>query len=403
VGGRPRIYEGLDDLAARESVARWLGTVSEGDSRRHAIYTLNRFIRWRHSRGLEDNPDGWVNECSSGTVKTLTDHLKVLQDYIHSDEFEGASRETRRKHYFRIRALYECNFVPLPSVGLRLPNGHEGPVRVQVTANDFLEMTRRVLSAGHLTVRDRAIVLVMLQSGMDASTVTEVFNYVGFPQLVTHFGTEEFLQWNTERCPVKVDLVRPKSDRRFYTFVDVDAVEALKDWLRVRYKYSPIKIEPANPGELPRSGQIFIDQYGNALTAKAIGHVFRDAGRRAGINVNHGPGPGLYKGARIRYGFHSHECRDVIKTLARGRADQAVAEFCLGHSIDKLRYDKSPWNDPEYFRREYLKISRPYLNPISGSVLQVRNEIEKEYADRLSRLENEMEELLDRKRVASMT
>ena len=66
-----------------------------------------------------------------------------------------------------------------------------------------------------------------------------------------------------------------------------------------------------------------------------------------------------FQGARNRYAWHSHEVRDTIRTLARGKADQAVAEFIIGHSIDKLGYDKSPRNDPEYFRGEYLKLSRP--------------------------------------------
>jgi hypothetical protein len=58
-------------------------------------------------KGLPDDPDQWVAECMNGNNATLIQHLKVLQDYVASDEFEGDGRETRRKHYFRMRGLRE--------------------------------------------------------------------------------------------------------------------------------------------------------------------------------------------------------------------------------------------------------------------------------------------------------
>lgn len=39
---------------------------------------------------------------------------------MKSPEFEGDDNETRRTHYFSLRALYDANFVPLPDVKLRL-------------------------------------------------------------------------------------------------------------------------------------------------------------------------------------------------------------------------------------------------------------------------------------------
>jgi hypothetical protein len=71
--------------------------------------------------------------------------------------------------------------------------------------------------------------LVMLQSGMDASTLAEVFNFYAYPQLVSFFGSEDFNSWDTFKCPVRIDLRRPKSDYRYYSFLDVDAIEAVKD------------------------------------------------------------------------------------------------------------------------------------------------------------------------------
>jgi hypothetical protein len=45
--------------------------------------------------------------------------------------------------------------------------------------------------------------------------------------------------------------------------------------------------------------------------------------------------------------------------------NQVTSEFFLGHTIDKLGYDKSPRYDEEWFKREYMKVE-PYLNLISN-------------------------------------
>lgn len=401
-GGGLRVYprEALEALASKPVVKRWLEGLAK-TNKAHSLYTLNRFVLWRLKKGLNADPHTWIRECEAGTVRTLKAHLQTLQDWVMSSEFEGSSRETRRKAWFRVRGLYEANMVPLPAVKFRAPGTEIHQVKVQTTATEFLSMVKRVLSSGRLTVRDRSVILVMLQSGMDASTCAEVFNLIGYAQLVRFLG-EDFRSWDVRDCPVRIDLVRPKSGYRFYSFVDVDAVEALKEWLAFRERFvGPIQVRgSSSPNALPESDPIWTDQYSDRLNGAGIGQIFRDAGKRAGVNVCNGPTP-AFKGARVRFPFHSHEVRDTLRTLARGRADVAVAEFCIGHSIDKLHYDKSPWNDPEYFRREYLKISRPWLNPISGTVLQVRSEIEKEYAERLTRLEKEMAEILSGTRSVS--
>jgi hypothetical protein len=57
-GGRKKVCTNLDALAAKESVRRWIEGLTEGHSRKHAIYLVNRFVIWRRSRGLETDPDG---------------------------------------------------------------------------------------------------------------------------------------------------------------------------------------------------------------------------------------------------------------------------------------------------------------------------------------------------------
>jgi hypothetical protein len=154
LGGRKIPYEDLPELAAKDCVKIWIEGLTEGPSRKHGIYSLNRYVRWRRAKSLESDPEKWAAECRDSTVRTLTAHLKLLQEYVRSSEFEGDDNETRKKHYFRIRGFYEANFVPLPDVKLKLPVNGNHKVEVEVTASSFLKMAGKVLSAGKLDVRD---------------------------------------------------------------------------------------------------------------------------------------------------------------------------------------------------------------------------------------------------------
>ncbi len=57
MGGRKKVYTNLEALAAKETVRRWIEGLTEGHSRKHAIYSVNRYVIWRGSRGLETDPD----------------------------------------------------------------------------------------------------------------------------------------------------------------------------------------------------------------------------------------------------------------------------------------------------------------------------------------------------------
>jgi integrase len=406
MGGRPRLYEDLGGLRARESVNVWLRGLREGPGRNTALYHFAGFLRWRRLKGCESDPDRIVAECVSGTNRTLIDHLKLAQEYcLTAPGFEGDKKSTRSRVYRSVRSFYLANYVPLPQSRLRVNNQEESnEVEDDVTARQFLEMVRRVLTGTKISVRDRSIILTMLQGGLDDSTLSEVFNYVAYPQLVLAFGTPDYNLWDTSSCPVRIDLTRPKTSYRYYTFLDVDAVECLKDWLQVRQMLtgSEVKILPSdNPKHLPKSDPIYLNQRLGPIRPSNAWQVFNLSGKRAGINVRSGDEKQPYKGARVRYPFHSHECRDTMITLARGKVDVAVPKYLTGHNIDTLHYDKSPRDNPDHFREEYLKLARPYLNPISGKVLEARESLERElraeFESRLGSLERQMQDYLPRR------
>jgi len=388
-GGISKVYDDLEPLIERESVRKWLNALRSGGYRKGNVYALGRYVRWLKSRGFEADPDRLIDECLNGNNRVLVDHVSRLLEYCQ--EYPSENKETVRREMATIRSFYLHNFVELPHVRPVVRNGNHHTIRREITAHDFLEYINTALHYGKVSVRDRAVILAMLQSGMDASTLTDVFNLVGYPQLLNSGVLNDVSKCQTA-CPIRIDLVRPKSDYRYYTFLDIDAVETIAEYLKGR----DLKVYPGNPGELPHSDPIFIDKFGHPMSAKQVTSIFLMAGRRAKINIRD-PSVKLekFKGAHIQYAFHSHECRDTLITMAKHvGADMTAANFFLGHSIDKLKYDKSPWNDPEHYRKEYMKIARPWLNPASGKALETETRIRNEYEERLAKLEEQLNALL---------
>ena len=407
MGGRKRVYNDIRELGDSPPIQKWLEGLRAGPHRTTALYNFARFIRWRKAQGLESDPGTIVEDCLAGTNRTLINHLDALVNYCQGDTFKDSSLETRKKNFKDVVSFYRAHFITLPKA--RIKGEPQLRVRTEITASKFLDFAKTVLLKARLAPKARAVIITMLQSGMDASTLAEVFNTFGYPQLVNYFGTDDFRSWDVGRCPVRIDLLRPKSQYRYCTFLDVDAIDALKDWLDKRQALtgSAIKIHRSKgPSDLPASEPIFTKRDGSAISASNVGEIFRDSGKKAGVNIIPAERPAEFKGASNRYPFHSHEVRDTMITLARSaKADISAVNFFVGHSIDKLKYDRSPWDSEEYFRAEYLKVTRPTLNIVShfeaahsaaSSSSEIEAKLKAEFDARLRGLEAQMELLLSK-------
>ena len=387
---RPRVYDDVEPILKFKTVKEWADGRAPGNSRKTAVYHMAAYIRWRRKMGLSVDPDRWVEECVNGTNKTLIEHLRPLKEWVEGPELDGSDPDTRSKHYTDIRGFYAHHLVPLPRSKLNEGAVQATKVRRETTATGFLQMMQKVLE-GQVRPRDRSMMLSMLQGGMDASTLTESYNLLAYPQFVDHFGTEDWTRWDEDYVPVRIDLVRPKTDYQFYTFQGRDAVTALKAWLNVRKSlWGDIKVRrQANPQMLATSDPIYLTDYGTAIAARYITHLFEGYGVRSGVNVVPDEKALPFKGAARRYPFRSHECRDTLVTLARrAKVDLPAANYFIGHEIDAYRYDKSPQDDPDWFKEQYTRLA-PYLNISSQKETMMKEKIERGIGGRIKSLEEE--------------
>jgi hypothetical protein len=356
-------YEGILEY---ETVRRWSKGLKEGTGRRTGLYHLARYLEYLKRVQIRRTPDQLIEDCIDGNNRTLNEHLDMLKGFVEGDTLGSLSRSARERIYVSIRSFYMHNRVHLLREPLRFNDDNSVVTKEQ--GSIMLDHIRKAVSHKGCSVRDRAIILCMMQSGMDDSTLADVFNHVAYPQMVKHFGTEDHASWSLDECPIRIDLVRPKTGYRYYSFIDRDATEALKDWLNVRLSLTgkKLSVQPKpKPNELPKSDPLFIVKKGQPVRAYLVSKIFRDVGVEAGIIIKPNAKAERFKGASRRYAFHSHEVRDLLKSLARVCGiDTPVADFFLGHSIDKLGYDKNPWNFPEHFRVQYMKMSN-FINVLT--------------------------------------
>jgi hypothetical protein len=116
----------------------------------------------------------------------------------------------------------------------------------------------------------------------------------------------------------------------------------LKTWLKVR---------PDVGGR-----DLFINGYGNPINYSSMETYHNRHLKKLGLFESPEPGS-----TRSRSGRNIHEIRDFFKTRFHlSHADLLVADFCMGHDIDPLGYDKA-MRDESYVRNEYRK-AEPWLN-----------------------------------------
>jgi hypothetical protein len=408
---RPRLYIDLDRWLGFKSVQTWLGgLIDEGQRKR--IYDFARYGRWRAKKGLESDLDELIRICDEGTVKDLKRQAEELKAWLESDDFHGVKKSSRDRYEVDVRAFFRASMIDLPRFKIVVPVSEVQGLQLEqeVTGTKFLELVKRVLANGKLSIRGRSITLTIVQTFSDNSTLVKVHNFYLFPQLAKFFGTTDYHAWDLSLCPAgPVFFTRPKNveaghepdpKRLPYTFMHRDGVQALIEWLDERKRQTGREIQvysPAGPRFLPQSDPICIMADGRPMSARHPTNLFCESGKRARVNM---PPTGAkqhqFQGSTKRYQYHPHECRDCGITLAKPfKVDPAALQLFTGHEIDKLGYDKSPWDDVEYYRMEYDKLG-PALNVITGGEILVKREFEsreKEIRTEFEALRRNFEEL----------
>jgi len=320
-------------------VQHWLDSVAPS-TRKPYRYVLDEFCS-----AYEVEADVLLDEAKGDGYAMLD----LLQDYVRA---KPGTRSYKAYVYNVLQSFFLANRSALPRDKFRI-RGDKLPAVPRLT----IENVRAIaLMAG---LRDRSMILC------------------GWAGLM---GCGELLhmneQWLNVRKQLNDDLIRvdfPQGRKGnllpYYSFIGGDALEALREY-----------VEKTRPPKNDR--YIWLTQYGGPISRMSYQSAWHTLTVRLALRpAKRGP-------YGSRYGFNIHEMRDLARSIwHKSGADKDVAEFLMGHVVDRNKYDKIYTLDPEWVKNEYRK-ALPYLNIISSETATKEQQEELQFLrDKINRIE----------------
>jgi len=355
-------------LLEYESVRKWAGRIKFSRSYEYVLQDFINWVRVEKPGYAEITADGLIELQKSPPEGDQYHVLDMVQDFIREKNNRYGTKNT---YYKQLRSFFLHNRAMLPKDPSFNVRGDTPPVNGGLSPEEVREV---LLSSDRL---HRAVFLSILQAGLDLDMLT-YWNMNGWSSL------REQLTQNMD--PIRIDLPGRKSmkfQRPYYSFITTDAIKAIRDYL---------------PQPLPEDrAAIFYNQRTLPISKAGVADYWKRHLKRT-ANVNHVTAEEANgRPGTIRYGKNIHELRDTFKTLtAKTTMKYEIGEFYLGHTVDKLGYDKSS-TDEAYYRRQYMEASE-HLNILSSAKaygLVVLEEAENKEIRELRRENEELQRRLE--------
>jgi len=264
--------------------------------------------------------------------------LKVVESFVA--QLQGR-RSYKRTVYSVLGQLFAYHHAPLPRDPRFQRSFHMQGVQPPTSAKLTIDDVKQIIMAAK--PRDRCMILVKWHGLMGVREL-EYVNLHGWPQIKQQLDAGADI--------IHLDLPpRKRSEYPFYTLIGGDAIKyGLKPYLE---KY----------GEPPsKNGPIWLTEKGIPVSRKCMQNIWRSLTNRLELT------PRKHNNRGTRYGYHSHETRDLASSVwTVSGANEKVCEFLMGHlkQIDSNLYKKFWKTHPQFVVDEYRK-ALPYLNLISG-------------------------------------
>lgn len=332
---------------------------------------LARFFRWlRVVKGLEVSPkeflDLHLRKRNGESVEDRRWALRLALEYSRDNpDLRDKALQYRYSAWFLpVKAFMDYHEAPLTSAAGFFRRRDRRKYSDKPFTVDFV---RRVL--GVLRQRERAVCMVMLQSGQSIEQVLVDVNRMAKYVIGEIAAGKERIRLEFRE--------RKGNGFPYFSFISRDAIQELRKWLPIRQRL----LEKAG---LKSCEWLFITDTGKPLTPKLFHNVFRRA--MMGHGLREGP-----------YSVRPHCFRKFFEQEAsppeRG-INKAYVSFMMGHSagdgythrLDAVGgvYDKAPWIYDRAVEKEYMKLE-PYINVFSGRA-EVGLSLSEEDAEALARL-----------------
>jgi integrase len=362
-------------------VRSWLdGLDAAQTTRRTYIKSLFKYCKFT---GLL--PTALVEEAESEIeAGTLMRKQKLKQNLIGfrtSVKEAGAAPKTIYGNLSAVKSFYKFNDIPLPQMNNRKQFRPKG-----LRKNDLRlekEQIREILK--HADVRNRAIIFVMVSSGLSQIDLLDL-------------RVKNFTDGYDEATGVTtLDVRRTKTGYDFITFLSPEAGHAVQDWidLRNRNPDTPDGKKDYEKNRI-RSGDDYLftsknindsyletlDDKERKLHAYGLMDSFRQIAQKAGMETEKGAWS-LVRAHNFRKFFNT--------TLLNNGADIFTTDYLMGHTIAETHaaYFKA---DPVKFKEKYMKFI-PFLSIEDTQVKTVESMEYQELKQNYTAMCAEVEEL----------
>lgn len=414
---RKRISEMKQEFVdSNECVRRWLEarqrkSVATAEQYQHLLF---HYWLWLKDKGFADMQAVLDDFKEKKRQDREYEHNDMLKEYLLNDRMKLKSKSHREQVLSAIRSFYEFNRCALPreKIDLTVREFDRQRVREKLSLKPMtLRDLERLVSV--MKVREQAMMLVMIQSGMGVGEFVHQFNICECrKEWLKHNGhvcepVKVMEQLRERKFPIKIEIVGRKSNPEpYYTFIGRDAIEALKRYLNYRaqlirnaqkrmreleekeragksllewetralqnYRERLTKLTP----EWKEGEPIFISNFLNPIQEANIQVAVRTAKKQTGLTDRE---------------FTPHTCRDIFKTTcAHCGVNDTISEFFIGHKLDAMGYNRLHEMFPEDIEAEYLK-AEPTLNILSHAGM----EVDKEAVERLKQENVDLRQRVD--------
>ena len=320
-----------------DSLDRWLANVAASTALKYrAVFTA--FVN-----ALSVSPDVLLDEVKGDGYWVLD----LVQDYVRAKQ---GTRDYKSYIYDVLQSFFIANRCALPRDRFRI-RGDKIPVVPRLTVDDVRAVA---LMAG---LRDRSMIMCGWCGFMGCGELGYL-NLNGFEQIKRQLSNDV----------IRVDFPQGRKGNTlpFYTFIAGDALQCLRAYVE----------KERGIGD----GYVWATKYGTPVMRPTYFSAWRTLTVRLKLRPPRGP-------IGSRYGMNIHEMRDLARSIwHKSGADKDVAEFLMGHTVDRNKYDKIYTLDPEWVKGEYMK-ALPYLNILS------HQEASKEASEELKQMREELSKM----------
>ena len=219
---------------------------------------------------------------------------KIISQYLRDPRHVNRAHSTLSGMCAAIKSYFDAHDV---ATNVKF-NGKKRD-EIEVTEEPELEIADfyKMMTANKVDLMVRAVMLVKFQAGLDSSTLADRFNFYAYPQIAKWCGADYHKVWEKDKCPIPVQLVRVKTGIKYTTFIDRDALDAVKTYLSWREEHHG----PRDP-----AGPIFLTTRNEPIRGEWISDAFRRLSYPS--KAQRRLGNGILK-------LRSHKTRRLLKSL----------------------------------------------------------------------------------------